>query len=321
MTLLSILRAVKKAKICLVLTLVLLASGKSLMAQITQGQFDVIRAQYPDLNLVANVNSYNVIPVQTPVTETTLRNALNSVTSSRPNLIIVVNGTITLQTAALNIPSCGANGVIIIAQTVHGLTINGNNKFSGFITNGGTVKMGGIIVENCINSGISVASRYNVIPAPSTNLTLTKCEIRNNLGQYGGGIGGHSPLLYLTMTDCKVHGNVSTNNGGGICAMTVTMSGNSEVYNNISGYRGGGIHTERYVSMSNSDVYNNTAKGDGGGIAAGSINKMDNCYIYENIASSPGYKNANGGGIYISSSMPIVPFTLQIASFLTTKRI
>ena len=104
------------------------------------------------------MSSYNVIPVS--ATEVDLRNALNNTVTSKPNLIVVSSGTpgnpitITLNIAALNIPNRNANGVVIAASAAYGLIINGNNKFIGFTTNGGTVKIGGVIIENCINSGI-----------------------------------------------------------------------------------------------------------------------------------------------------------------------
>jgi predicted outer membrane repeat protein len=114
------------------------------------------------------------------------------------------------------------------------------------------------------------------------------------------------------MTDCVVKNNsTETGTGGGICAITATISGNSFVHNNrsgtgnVSGSRGGGIYAEQWVSISDSKVYNNTAKGEGGGIYAGGLNKMDYCRIYRNIASEPNWRNASGGGIYINSTYPV----------------
>ena len=85
------------------------------MLSITQADFDIIRAQNPDLNLSANLSSYNQIDITT-LTAANLRTAISTASSSAGNDLIILR------------TSSGQNNTISLGGTELGIGLNSSGS-------------------------------------------------------------------------------------------------------------------------------------------------------------------------------------------------
>jgi predicted outer membrane repeat protein len=121
---------------------------------------------------------------------------------------------------------------------------------------------------------------------------VSKSTVRgNSSGVAGGGISA----VTLTLTDCTISKNSAFSFAGGISASLATLTG-CAVSGNSTGLDGGGIYVETVATLANSTISGNTA-GSGGGISA-STATLTNCTVAENFAQSGGGLLARGGGSF-----------------------
>lgn len=180
-----------------------------------------------------------------------------------------VTGTITL-----------TNGELQISKN---LSINGPGEFILAISGNNSSRVFDISTEGVNISDITV-SDGNSFDSPgggiqieeASSLTLTSSIIKNNAGDFGGGINNEGSLI---MTNVTISGNVATLWGGGICNTGNMTIHNSTVSDNTA-IVGGGISNAVFLSsggrrqagmavLENVTVSGNEAADFGGGIASG----------------------------------------------------
>lgn len=150
----------------------------------------------------------------------------------------------------------------------------------------GTAFITGVTFEN--NSTTSITG-YNGGAIFNTTLgaemTITDCDIKNNIGgDNGGGIANQFGAK-LWITDSRLEGNTSTNDGGCIYIWDAEMHiSNSTFSGNIAGTTngdsGGALYSQGYssvISFTNCQLLNNSCGDDGGAIwfSAGTMSITD----------------------------------------------
>ncbi|MBN1764067.1 MAG: right-handed parallel beta-helix repeat-containing protein [Sedimentisphaerales bacterium] len=135
----------------------------------------------------------------------------------------------------------------------------------------------------------------------SDSAAIEHCIMENNTGYRGAGIYIQSD--YTILDSCTIIGNTSNNYGGGICCekagfvriQNCIINGNSAVIGGaICCYAGGDVVAPE-MEIINSTFHDNRASSFCGGIY---IYDCPSAYITNNIITN----NANGGGLYCSSS-------------------
>jgi len=273
------------------------ASGQ-VVNQLSQSDFNAIRAQYADLNLSANVLSYHVIEIAAhQLTSANLLSAIdmaNKAPTSQNTLIVVrttaTQHTITLN-ATLNFPA-GARKVTIVSLGTHPLTINGDNK------------------RRVLSTGI-----YTTVAL--AGLTITGGSTGNDFADMGGGISNRGNLTVtwctITKNSTSTHGDSANYSAGGgimnyggsatVPGATLTIT-NSHITGNLSN-RGSGIYNAGTATITNCVIAGNRADGwnaRGGGVYVSSAGTtiITNCTIAGNRASSAWlFDNTMGGGMRI----------------------
>ncbi|MFB7663532.1 hypothetical protein ACFC1R_06210 [Kitasatospora sp. NPDC056138] len=97
-------------------------------------------------------------------------------------------------------------------------------------------------------------------------LVVTDSRIRDNRGNFSGGIGGVAGTT-TTITDSMITGNHAVHNGGGVANdgdMTVSRS---RIIGNSADQLGGGIANDGTLRIDDSNVNENQAGTGGGGLA------------------------------------------------------
>jgi hypothetical protein len=126
-------------------------------------------------------------------------------------------------------------------------------------------------------------------------LTLSRCLVRNNRANCGGGVvsqGGALNIVNSTISgniaDGKAPPGLDCGSGGGIKLVEggrLTLA-NSTLRNNRAKKYGGGLHVscKSEASLSNCTISGNQADRRGGGVNSGGLVRLTNCTISGNIA-------------------------------------
>ena len=268
--------------------------------------------------IIFSVNPLYAAIINVPADQPTIQDAIDATTNG--DTVIVAAETyfenINFSGKLITVKSLTGPENTIIDGNASGSVVSfisgedNNAKLEGFtVTNGSATYGGGIRID-------------------SSSPTITNCIIRDNVGDYGGGIdctasaslviedciiadneyyigGGGIALTSSspTITDCEIKGNNIPGSyvafGGGIYANASSPSIENCTIDNNEGYYGGGIYCS-YTStpaITDSIINNNyTASSHGGGIVAryaGCSITVTNCVVACNDA------NNNGGGLYI----------------------
>lgn len=125
------------------------------------------------------------------------------------------------------------------------------------------------IIEYGLNTGTGMSGYGGGINIYSNQLTLSNCEIRNNVASIGGGIAVYwnvSPII----SNCKITANQSNNTGGGlfIASGSAAILSNCIINNNFSlgGGGGGGLFLGNLcgnVKIINCTIVGNQSTGAG----------------------------------------------------------
>ena len=229
------------------------------MLSISPADYDSIRATYPDLNLSAEMDDYNVIEITSDqLTDANLREAIETAGATAENDLIVLRttdsqNTITLSGTELSIDinADELGSVTIVSLGDEKLTIDANQKSRVLsVAESSEVGLAGLVVTDgrpniSLDGGI-----YN-----TGVLTVANCTIS---GQYlwseGGAIYNKGNGL-LTVAHSTILGNTAY----GIC----NYDGTSIVTNClISENTHGGIYNRRgTITVSNSTISENISHG------------------------------------------------------------
>jgi CSLREA domain-containing protein len=202
--------------------------------------------------------------------------------------------------------------------SAYNLVIHGQGPDKTIIQSNGTAGVfsvayssvfSGVTIQNG-NSGQRPSAYYYYKPWaggisswPGSEVTVLNSVIRNNQGDYGGGIGVDIST-YLTIIDSTIQGNQAYSNGGGIYLYRVNRSiiRSSTIRNNaaING-GGGGIFTSSWsglagtdITLINSTISTNEANSGGGIYAYYTPFAIFNSTITNNAARG----NSVAGGLY-----------------------
>lgn len=120
------------------------------------------------------------------------------------------------------------------------------------------------------------------IKCDNSNITISRCIIRNNSAEFGGGIDCRGEVI---ITNCFITGNNAKSRGGGInCHEDITII-NCFITGNKTGGSGGGIRCDVEISLLNCTIFGNSASSNsygGGGIHL-NAGRISNSIIYGNI--------------------------------------
>lgn len=182
-------------------------------------------------------------------------------------------------------------------------TINGNGVSTGIIVPAGvTTSMTRFVVTNSWNNAIQKGGIHN-----RGTLTLSQCEVSNNISSYGG--GGIYNAGTLSLKDCTVRKNYGNTFGGGIYnsgQMTIsnsiiTSNGSNRLSAGAQSY-GGGVYNEGTASISNSLIIENTGFAGAGIYSIGPLT-LTRVSISQNVS-------ANGGGLWVSGPAAVLDSTI-----------
>lgn len=129
--------------------------------------------------------------------------------------------------------------------------------------------------------------------------------IRNGMDMMGGKITSVGknvlpmPSSLVTLRDVMVLGNRASYDGGGIANLNQMVIENSTIAANATYYNGGGIFNLEKLTIINSTISGNAAEISGGGIAFydSSLTNLRNVTITANLANALDDGSGNGGGI------------------------
>jgi hypothetical protein len=188
--------------------------------------------------------------------------------------------------------------------------IPGGVTFTGLTITGG---LAGTLSNKGLDSN-GAPGDGGAIFSPQTNVTLSSCQIIENLASVAGG-GIFTDTGNVTLNGSTISGNnADISGGGGIFSLAGIVSlTSSSVTGNVSFGEGGGIYNGHgSVSVTGSDISGNTAFNNGGGIAmdspsTGSLT-VSSSTITDNVAG-PASPNAAGGGIWENSDASTMSVT------------
>jgi parallel beta-helix repeat protein len=213
----------------------------------------------------------------------------------------ITNQSVTITNASGSIVTIDGGGVDRVFD-IEG-SISGGVTFNGVTITGGIAE-GGHSNKGTDPNGLTGAG--GAIYSPQTDVTLTSCQIINNLANAEGG-GIWTDTGSVTLSSSSIKGNDAGLPGGGIYSLAGQVSVNSSsLSDNVSDGEGGGIEHgsgQGLVSVSGSDISGNSAGGSGGGIALdasqGGLN-ISNSTILDNIAGT--FADSSGGGVWQDST-------------------
>ena len=270
----------------------------------------------------------------------TIRHALSMLDPTPPSAltIFLANGTYSPSTngeqfplpilTSLNIIGDNPDTVVLDAEStgsvllikarrlpihLQGLTIQGGYDESGGGINNITSDLQ---IENCriVNNvgasklhyrGLGGGIASGVFDAPSSEMTITQCDISNNTAKNGGAMyitgcdlnmnstvisGNHADIygggLYLpiaSISRCQVYNNDSQI-GGGIFSSRITMD-NTIIQNNHA-VVGAGLFSDDFASVTNCLFSGNNAQAEAGAVAFSGFLNLKNCLICDNSANT-----------------------------------
>lgn len=317
----------------------------------THEEYLAVGTRYPELNLSAEWNNYNIlVPDQTGNnTATNFQSALTAAnTSTKSDLIVVrlVNDSTIQSTTTFTINTNATNyGNIMVAtlfdyeneayaftlsgsdvRRVLSIGANANVSFSGVtISNGsittgngaGITNAGTLTLMDCVMKG-------NIAQATTSNgagiynngtFSAFRTAFSDNQGNNGGAIYNAVTRL-MSLTDCVLYVNRSysaTGNGSAIYnAGTISMTG-CDLYDN-RGINGGAIYNSGTVHLSRSNLHGNNAT-NGGAVynsSATSTTTIIGCTFKENTALENGNNTGLGGAIYNNGTLNVSNSLLAI---------
>ncbi len=187
---------------------------------VSAAEFDSIRTLYPDLNLSANMGSYNVIEITAAeLSDSALRNAINTAASTLRDDLIVLRTTalqnkITLggTELAINIDAAYYGNVTIVSLGEENLTIDANQRSRVFnIDFEATVALAGLTITGGVADAGGGIRSYGILTMAKSTITGNKA---NGNGYGGGGIYSYSYNRgALTVTESTISGNSAIGSG------------------------------------------------------------------------------------------------------------
>lgn len=273
------------------------------MLSVSSGDYNAIREAYPDLNLAANMDAYNVIEIMVhELSDSKLRAAIAEAQTTAANDLIVVRTELLQDRITLNgseleidIASDQYGTITIVSYGDRPLTIDANEKSRIFsISDHSEVALGGLTIMKGYSSDFG-GGIYS-----AGDLTITSCNITENSAYsshsyYDNGGGVYSSGT-LTVTDSAFIKNTAAG-GGGIAFAGVQLTvKDSVIRENVTSGGGGGILMWNGTAMVTNCLINKNLGGGGISVYDGTLT-LDNSTITEHIS---------GGGIFIESGTLIV---------------
>jgi len=253
---------------------------------ITNDEFNAIRSQYGDLNLLADMADYNNIIVvrADQLSQANLQNAINA---AGDNNLVVLRTTPTQNSVTLNgTPlSINSGNRTIVSLGDSPLTIDGGGRSRVFnIGTNATAELAGLTIRGGNVNGDGGGGILN-----SGKLTLINSEITGNSTDRDG--GGIRNLGTAIITNTIIAGNTSATGGGGISSDSATgmlvVTNCVIVENTATAGNGGGIFAQAgsILAVTNSTISQNSAN-LGGGIRTLGIATVNNTIVAENSANT-----------------------------------
>jgi len=270
------------------------------------------------LSLATTVQAQSTYTVTTVADSGTgsLRDVITQANTTSGNSINFtgLTGTILLQSA---LPAI-TQSMTITGPGANLLTISGNNLYSVFSVNSGTVGLsqltiaqgnsasnggailnfGSLTVSDSAFSG-NIAAFFGGAIFNAGVLTITGSSFSSNSGGDGGGIFSQASL---TVIDSIFSSNsASTGAGatgfGGAIASTAAATVSNSTFSGNSGAEGGGIYSQSGLTVSNSTFSGNTTPGFGGGIysnTGGMATANNNIFVSNTALLGAGIKGVSG---------------------------
>ena len=212
---------------------------------------------------------------------------------NRPIGIANYGGTILSGDAYVTMTPSGS----LIYTNHHVVVATENTYLDGFIITNGNASGTGIDVIRLLPNPVFVPRNKGGGVYATGNAALRNVEIRENYGQYGGGmaIAGGEP----SFENIRIHHN-SANNGGGMYFIDefinkTELSKRVEIYENTASNGGGICIQNASIELNGGTIKRNKAL-NGGGISAIS-SRIDLC----NISITKNTADNKGGGMYINN--------------------
>ena len=178
---------------------------------VSVADFEAIRTAYPDLNLSADMSSYNVIEITAQnLTESSLRSAITAAGATTGNDLIVVRTTTTQNTVTLSGTELGINinasqfgSVSIVSLGDEKLQIKSSSANGVVSVADGDVAFGGVVfwgLENTQHESVSVFDLLQSSEAATiqTSQTAQVAEHSTRTGNFTLIPDGYSPTTNLT---------------------------------------------------------------------------------------------------------------------------
>lgn len=203
------------------------------------------------------------------------------ITLSGTDLIIMNNGTLTINGPGANLLTISGNNAsrVITNNTgavtnINNIRVTGGTGVSTVTTGrgGGVYNSGGTLtLTNLIITGNTAANGGGTNNAGTATLTLINCDVSNNSATgAGGGMQNFSgnTLNLINTTVSRNTSNSTLTGGGAIQANgTITMSNVTMSGNTAQGGDGGAMYYNgQGLAINNSTIANNTATSDTGGL-------------------------------------------------------
>jgi len=178
------------------------------------------------------------------------------------------------------------NGNLTLGQNITlsgGAPNNANNSGGVQVNGGGNFTMGeGSVIEHCmrtINGGAVALAGTGAAQETRATFTLFGGTIRNNRGNFGGGVNvGANSRMLMEQWVSQIYNNTATQNGGG-----VHLTGTSSTF-----------------EMNGGEINANTATNGGGVLGTGGTEiTMNHGRIGDNAAAQ------NGGGVHLTGANPV----------------
>ncbi len=181
------------------------------------------------------------------------------------------------------------------------------------VRGGAAVQVSGVAITN--GDADANAEDGGGIYVNGGQLILTNSVLRDNAGQYGGGLRVENDGS-ATVIDSRLTHNTGLTGGGlyvgSYTGQATAVVSNSLIDDNIAsgsslGSNGGGVRVSGNgdAALVNTTVSANRATLNGGGIFADHIVRLYNVTVTANVADSDADGAGNGGGLAISAGTPV----------------
>jgi predicted outer membrane repeat protein len=157
------------------------------------------------------------------------------------------------------------------------------------ISGGKTVRLRHLTIEG----GAPTDGYGGGIKVEGSNITIEDCLVRNNQGEYGGGLFQSGAASNVVVSDSRFENNKTTQHGGGLSLLTGNLSlSGTDFVGNVAGGHGGGV----YTLGGSTSITGGTFDGNGAGLNGGGVD-IDNAISVIGTRFVNNVAGVDGGGL------------------------